>query len=333
MDKKLLIALGVVLLIGSIGLLYGLLVLLKPESLREADQAGSAAFNFPAAGQPSTEPAPPASNEAARLKADPVQGSSLNFLKGSGAVGGPGGGAGFGASPEAEGSAAAGDAKGVIQGLTGGKGPGQGLSNSDIREVMQFVVDTVHSAQPDWYDAFLEDENLKAIADRYDREKDFIKFIRFLGTSKPFHRMLKKHSAASGMRALTKRLLTDRQNGPLIQRVFEEKGKDEFFAKLVSYYGSPAGLPAKFFAYCGLEAGAPPAEAGPPGSRTAAKGGARPRLKEMSGGGFTGFHKPGAEDQGSAPSGKGGGNSADLMKNLPAGVDPEMLQQYMGKKK
>ncbi|MBI3299419.1 MAG: hypothetical protein HYZ75_14725 [Elusimicrobia bacterium] len=300
----------VLLCLGAAGVLGGLLTILKPQSTRESEAvtAPANASSFAQRQGAGTASAESASKLAAAddWNAGQKTGGSLGFVRGAGGLG-AGGGAGQDVSPEAAAAAAAGDAKGLIAGLKADADKGMG--KKAVRELMQWVVDTVHKAQPRWYNEFLDNDELKGIADTYDKTMDFPSFVRQLGRSPAFRGMLKRRNNTSQLRQLTKKLLDDEEHGSKLSELFFAHAKDADVIASVRQFGPGAGLPSELLDF----AGAAP-------RRRAAKpkvGGSRPKLQPRSGfgGGFKGN---------SRQSDSGGGDESQL----PAGIDASQLQQY-----
>lgn len=310
MEPKTAVMVGM-LALGAAGVVAGLISAFKPQSARESEaiSAPSAATNFPqrrsgAADMSAEKLAAPEGWEAPRTKAGAQPSGSLNFIRnaegmsaGEEASGQP--------SDEAAAAAARGDAKGLVAGLD--KDTGKGMERKAVRSLMQKVVDTVHQAQPRWYNEFLANKELKGIADAYDKGQDFPSFLSQLAKSKPFRAMLKKRSNTSQLRGLTKKLLTDREIGPKLEELFFAHAKDPDVLDAVREFGPGAGLPGELLSY----AGAAP-------KKTAAKpklGAGKMKLQPRGFGSSSGSSGFSPRDEG-----------AD--EEAPAGVSPEMLQQY-----
>lgn len=298
----------VMLGIGAAGVVGAMLSLFKPPATRETEAvtAPSAVASFPARARPTS------ADESAEKLAAPDEwqprpktgkgeaGGSLSFIRGGqgmepGSPGGPGN-----TSAEAAAAAARGDAKGMMEGLQTGQ---QGLEKKAVRALMQKVVDTVHQAQPRWYNEFLANRELKAIADTYDKTSDFASFLRQLGKSPAFTSMLKKRHNTPQMRALTKKLMGDEGTGSKLEELFFAHAKDPDVIGSIRQFGPGSGLPAELMEYVGSAKKAAKAKAATN----------RPKLQLQQRGFSGGFSSK--QEQSSS-----GG--------APEGVDPAMLQQY-----
>ena len=299
----------VMLGIGAAGVVGAMLSFFKPPATRETEAvtAPSAASSFPARTRPAS------ADESAEKLAAPDDwqprprtakdqaGGSMSFIRGgqgleAGSAGGPGG-----TSEEAASAAARGDAKAVMEGLKQGEEGQPGLGKKAVRALMQKVVDTVHTAQPRWYNEFLANKELKAIADTYDKTQDFGSFLRQLSKSPAFTGMLKKRKGTSQLRALTKKLMSDSSTGPQLEELFFAHAKDPDVIGSIRQFGPGAGLPAELMEYVGAAA------------KKTKPAAARPKLQLQQRGFGGGF---GSSKQDSSSGG------------TPEGVDPAMLQQY-----
>lgn len=175
--------------------------------------------------------------------------SSLGFIKGK--AQGAGGPAISEPAPSAAEAATAGDVEGLLREIKeeGGAVPsagGEALTSKAIRNIMQQVVDGVHSLQPTWYEEFLGNKYLKRIADRYDKSNDFPRFLKDIGTSKSFYHMVKAHYKSRSMKELTQEMFRDKGlKKDLFRIFFEEKAVKHVFP-LIARFGSSAGLPSTF---------------------------------------------------------------------------------------
>ncbi len=217
-------------------------------------------------------------------------------------------------SSEAQ-AAKEGDAKALVEALAKGREKESGsLSDRAIRSIMQKVVDAVHERQPRWYKQFLYSKNLKAIADRYDKDNDFDGFVRRLSKSKPFKKMLKSKSKNPEMKELTWSIIADREIGPSLKQIITEKKDDPNLMGLLKNYGQGAGVPPDM-----LEAAGVMLKAKKQKTKRRSAGRTRPTLRKR---GFGGYDNKSA----SKPSGKS--DSGETAQELPAGVTPEMVEKY-----
>lgn len=216
------------------------------------------------------------------------------------------------AEKDAREAATKGDAKALVEGLRQSRDKETGsLSDDAIRAVMQKVVDSVKARQPLWYKQFLGNRGLKAIADRYDKDKDFESFVRLLAKNTQFKSMLKLKSKKPALRELTWSLLGDDSVGPTLKRILLEKRDNPALIGLLKSYGAGAGVPPDILE----EAGIATQKSARRGARSAPR--AKPRLQKR---GFDGF-RSGATDDASAGDSK-------PSQALPPGVDPAMLEHY-----
>lgn len=307
----------VLLCLGAAALTGLVLTFMKPQSTRESEAiTAPSAASFPqhqsagAADEPASKlPAPEDWN--APPKAGSVgSGESLSMVRGGGGMSATP--SADQASAEAAKAAASGDARGVMAGLKE-EGDGKGTGKKATRALMQRVVDIVHKTQPRWYSEFLSNKQLKGIADAYDKTSDFPSFIRQLAQSTPFKGMLKKRANTPQLRQLTTGLLTSAELGPKLQELFFANAKDPDVIDTVRQYGAGAGLPAELLSFVGAGGSRRTAAAKP------RMGEARPRLKASSFGNSSfGSKGGGSKDE--------GGAGAD--GQLPAGVDPAMMEKY-----
>lgn len=284
-------------------------------SMFPASRPGSTADA--AEGSPSVQKIPPPSDWGSGPRTPPpIQGAaptrsgggSLGFIKKDESFLD-----GDNAEKSAREAAAKGDAKALVEGLQKSRSDeSSSLSDDAIRGVMQKVVDKVKRDQPLWYKQFLGNRGLKAIADRYDKDKDFGTFVRLLSKNTQFKSMLKLKSKKPALRELTWSLLGDDSVGPSLKRMLFEKRDDPHLISLLKNYGAGAGVPAEMLEQAGIAVQA----------SSQAKSRRSPRSKPtLQKRGFDGF-------QGKAPQGDAGGGSTGQNPALPPGVDPAMLEHY-----
>jgi hypothetical protein len=322
MDKKMVAAATVTILLFGGLTAASVFVFLKPSGESGAKSKPSA---FPGARagavRPASEsveriPAPsdwgaasaaPAPVRGARPR--PGGGSSLGFIKKDESFIG-----GDAKKKAAADAAARGDAKALVEGLRQSRDRESGsLSDKAVRAIMQKVVDRVKERQPRWYRQFLANRNLKAIADRYDKDSDFETFVRLLSKSTPFKSMLKLKSKKPAMRELTWSLIGDDSIGPSLKQILLEKRENPHLVGLLKNYGKGAGIPPDMLEAAGV---AVSGKSSRKKRRSARR--SRPKLRKR---GFSGFER---NKEGSVSPEQSSGETPEL----PAGVDPAMLEHY-----
>ncbi|MFH1725025.1 MAG: hypothetical protein ABII00_10445 [Elusimicrobiota bacterium] len=311
MDNKstaILLVLFGLMTLGALGVLF---VGLKPSGAGKPEGGSPVAASAPPTFQTKAAPA------AHAPQAPSQQQSSLTFVQKSASFAGSS--TGGDSSAEARKAAESGDAKSLVQQLKQDvQSVPERLTNAAIRVLMQKVVDTVHEMQPRWYNEFLGDRNLKAIADRYDGDKDFKAFLRLLNKSSAFHDMLRKRKNTPALRAVNKKLLGDETNGPKLEQLFFENGSDPNVVKMVRLYGRGSGLPDELLRYAGVDPSAPKkADRRTRRKRTLR---AKPKLKPTKG--FSGFGSSSDREESSKDS---------RQPQIPEGMDPALLQKYLKK--
>ncbi|MFA5140954.1 MAG: hypothetical protein WC728_17140 [Elusimicrobiota bacterium] len=331
MDKKVpVFIVGLFVLVAG-GILAGFLVFMQPRSHESTVRVDS--FHFPAgvpgAKQTQTgegsEGTAQMMSESAPAAPAPPPGGSLGFLKkDANVVSGPGGAGGFGggSKPSSDNPAELvnqfREDRGDVPDVEGGADK---MSGNVTHALLKRVVDKVHRLQPKWYQEFLSYKDCKALADRYDKAKDFKGFVKDLHRSKSFHGMLKKYHKTKTMRGLTQSLMGDQSTGPQLLQLFGENARDPNMLAMVKTYGQDAGLPPAMVAQAsnvaiGLQAVTQPSRQKAPPAM-----GNRPRLKST---GFGAGNFSSKQQQGNAGQGQ-----------LPQDIDPEMLkkvQQYLPQK-
>ncbi len=251
-------------------------------------------------------------------------GSSLGFVQGKGRVaesGGPGG------SPEsAKAAAAAGDIGGMLRSFkeNGGDVPDAGgdLTEAQIRNVLQDVVDGVHNMQPDLYEDFLDNKYLKRIAERYDKTKDFKRFIKDLGLSKSFYKMLKAHAKTRALKDLTKEMFRDKSLKKDLLRIFFQEDDNPYLLPLVAKFGQAAGLPSVMVKTAQSKSKAAPPQTAKKKRRAPRS---RPTLRKV---GYGGYEDGKSSGQGAPAKGKTIQMPTGGMPKIPAGMEGQIPDEY-----
>lgn len=269
-DKKGLILAGA---IGTalLGVLAALLYFMKPAGLREAHRGGapSGGFDFPPVEAPADAAAPPPADRgtpppsrAAQASPAPAaraasSASSLGFVR-------PASGLALEQEPQAPPPQAPAPPP--------PENPAAPLTDTAIRAIMQEIVDLVRRRRPQWHREFLSRPELKAAADRYDRTRDFKRFVADLAAARPFHNMMRVRYRRPPMRELVREIFADKALGPKALKLFFQHVSDPNAMSLTAQYGKEAGLPKDLVEEAGRRA---PAKRAAPAVRT------RPALKKM----------------------------------------------------
>ena len=350
MEKKSLLLVGIVMTLVTSGALALLFVVMKPSSIKEAEQAGDGAFRFPDKGSnrpppnslpppvlPSSMPdAPPAAKGAAERPA-PSQGggSSLGMItKDPAGTKRPVDGSSAEPGAEAAEAAAHGDAAGIAAALKRGKGSGApplaNSSDSFTRKAMQTLVDLVHDEMPDWYDEFLAKRDLKKIADAYDDSRDFSMFVVQLAESAAFNKMLSAKQGKGEMKSLVAKIFGKKKLAKDLRQILADNVNDDNLLMMIRKYGKKCALPRDIMEKAETESaeGGNEAEASQETPAPAPSKKAAPARKA--------FTKPKLNPTGGFKFGGSGGNHPSMQtgqgqgQNDPANIHVEQLKkQYL----
>jgi hypothetical protein len=226
-----------------------------------------------------------------------------------------------------------GDIGGMLKGMKDNKAQVAGagaekMSAGQIREVMQTVVDGVHNLQPTWYDDFLDNKYLKRIADRYHKTNDFGRFLKDIGSSKSFYRMMKAKYKTGAMKSLTSDMFRDKRLKKDLTTIFFEQEGVSHILPLIARFGAKAGLPDLMVKTAKSKTKNTTSK-----RRKKRKTRPRPTLKKV---GMNGFEGSGGQAGASAGgSGLGAGGNKGAGGKMPEGFDPSQIppeyQKYLKK--
>jgi len=203
----------ILIALGALGLIsLAVLLLLRPAGRNESEKSGDSgdvAAAFPPSDDSAPAPAAPPPEASSSMLPSAPAASSLKFIRPSPSLN----------TPSARQPLPEGPPRRSVSGPDSSR-PAT-LGSAALRQAMQGVVDYVHRRQPGWYQEFLARRDLKEIADRYDRTRDFGVFIEDLSRSAAFAAMVSSRAGRKEMRQLVAGLRKDKRAGPKLDSVFE----------------------------------------------------------------------------------------------------------------